>query len=522
MPIAIDGGSAPLAKVTLEIEGVTEDFGSAPPASWTWLDYPTEPGNYTLIVRAWNTAGNLTIRHGCFTVYPPITATEENGAALNTADVGDPDPTPPPLAGSPSDASGGDSGGASSTDSTPRSLLNIASNPTMPAASQPLASLTAANAPVWGGAALALAAAATAYALAEKERKQREAQRANQAKKAAQAATAKSQGAFAGHLSDAQVMAQIQQAGGDPNMSIEQARVIVHNAYVGSQIKPPKPPAKTGSQRALEAEATDAGGLAVAGNNPLADTDPIDAASFGGLLRKRLFLKPSLSNSYDSLGDLKGIYLRNFGNPLDNPIFFAEHSYFKFDGNTIEYIDANASDEFSGSILTISETSAGEQVVITHNHHIPKLDSADPSIFQQALVIEGEQHIVDRDSIISGYDSIVFNFTSSTRILGNTEPATIASEETIAEIKPGSFVAVTHLNDTHELTWDLFKVTAANNEFITIEDPQSLIWPGDSGGPAFYEGELIGVTSRINWEARRFLWWELWRTRINVEISLLP
>jgi hypothetical protein len=135
----------------------------------------------------------------------------------------------------------------------------------MPAASQPLASLTAANAPVWGGAALALAAAATAYALAEKERKQREAQRANQAKKAAQAATAKSQGAFAGHLSDAQVMAQIQQAGGDPNMSIAQARVIVHNAYVGSQIKPPKPPAKTGSQRALQAELTDAGGMDVAG-----------------------------------------------------------------------------------------------------------------------------------------------------------------------------------------------------------------------------------------------------------------
>ena len=48
-------------------------------------------------------------------------------------------------------------------------------------------------------------------------------------------------------------------------MSIEQARVIVHNAYVGSQIKPPKPPAKTGSQRALEAELTDAGGLDVAG-----------------------------------------------------------------------------------------------------------------------------------------------------------------------------------------------------------------------------------------------------------------
>jgi hypothetical protein len=60
-------------------------------------------------------------------------------------------------------------------------------------------------------------------------------------------------------------MAQIQQAGGDPNMSIAQARVIVHNAYVGSQIKPPKPPAKTGSQRALQAELTDAGGLDVAG-----------------------------------------------------------------------------------------------------------------------------------------------------------------------------------------------------------------------------------------------------------------
>jgi hypothetical protein len=50
-------------------------------------------------------------------------------------------------------------------------------------------------------------------------------------------------------------------------MSIEQACVIVHNAYVGSQIKPPNPPAQSGSQRALQAELTDAGGLDVAGGS---------------------------------------------------------------------------------------------------------------------------------------------------------------------------------------------------------------------------------------------------------------
>jgi hypothetical protein len=40
-------------------------------------------------------------------------------------------------------------------------------------------------------------------------------------------------------------------------MSIEQARVIVHNAYVGSQIKPPKPPA----------ELSDTGGAAMTTSN---------------------------------------------------------------------------------------------------------------------------------------------------------------------------------------------------------------------------------------------------------------
>jgi hypothetical protein len=71
----------------------------------------------------------------------------------------------------------------------------------------------------------------------------------------------------AGHLTDAQVKAQFLQAGGNPNTSIKQMRTIVHNAYVGSLLKgdEAKQPAQPGSQRALEAELTDAGGLNVAG-----------------------------------------------------------------------------------------------------------------------------------------------------------------------------------------------------------------------------------------------------------------
>ena len=69
-------------------------------------------------------------------------------------------------------------------------------------------------------------------------------------------------------------------------MGMDQMRAIIANARAAS-LAQPKQPAQTGSQRALEAEATDAGGLNVAGGAAVGISGPSRAEIEAEIARQK-------------------------------------------------------------------------------------------------------------------------------------------------------------------------------------------------------------------------------------------
>ncbi|HRN50548.1 MAG TPA: Ig-like domain-containing protein [Anaerolineales bacterium] len=221
-------GAAPISLVSLTVsngsQSLTEIF-STPPQGWVWnrtfSDGSVAPiGDYGLQVYVEDASGNSSSRTACISIPEPDAvglSTEDGGAQASPLQSFVPSnerDTPPPS--------------ASFANAQPSVSVITALQP-QPAFVQQLQQATPANAAVWGPAALTLAAAATAIAMAEKNRRDEEERRRNEPDPFA----THPNNLLAAHLSDKEVMAQVLAAGANPNISIEQARLITHNALKG-------------------------------------------------------------------------------------------------------------------------------------------------------------------------------------------------------------------------------------------------------------------------------------------------
>ncbi|MCW5873354.1 MAG: LysM peptidoglycan-binding domain-containing protein [Anaerolineales bacterium] len=221
-------GTAPISLVSLTVsngsQSLTEIF-PAPPQGWTWnrtfSDGSIAPvGDYSLQVYVEDASGNSSSRGACIRIPDPDAAgfSTQDGAQAGTLQSFVPSGEP----GSPPPA-------ASFADVQP-SVTVITELQPQPAFVQQLQQATPANAAVWGPAALTLAAAATAIAMAEKEKREEEERRRNEP----DPFKIHPDNLMAAHLSDEDVLAQVKAAGARPNISVEEARIITHNALLAS------------------------------------------------------------------------------------------------------------------------------------------------------------------------------------------------------------------------------------------------------------------------------------------------
>jgi V8-like Glu-specific endopeptidase len=80
--------------------------------------------------------------------------------------------------------------------------------------------------------------------------------------------------------------------------------------------------------------------------------------------------------------------------------------------------------------------------------------------------------------------------------------ARLASQETINDLAQGNMLAATYWDDANNrYAAGNFRITAIANGVITLDDPNLIINPGDSGSGVYFNDELVGNIWSINADA---------------------
>lgn len=256
----VEAGSAPIDRTTLSVSDPqgrwTEriyEWGSGTPDNFSWDrqfgdGVTAPPGSYTVTLKAWDVAGNMSQARGEIVIPPPPTATQQPTST-------DPVPSKTPASQATTTSVSErvtptnemkEKGDARTT--SPVNSIRPMIRPTIDTQPQAHESSFQNQQTIrsnirWGSAAAALAGAATAYALARKRRREAKERQRRKAKRRA-ARRVKCKPTFAGDLSDEEVRARIKAAGGNPNMDIDEARALIHNARNAAVVRAAKEKAK--------------------------------------------------------------------------------------------------------------------------------------------------------------------------------------------------------------------------------------------------------------------------------------
>jgi hypothetical protein len=140
-------------------------------------------------------------------------------------------------------------------------------------------------------------------------------------------------------------------------------------------------------------------------------------------------------------------------------------------------------------------TAINSNTILTHNHY----DKANPPLSAGDLITENRP-VAYADPVgpdLEGKPQTQL-FTFDEQLF--TEPALIASQNTIYSLDIGTVLQVVYW-DENKREFSILSTTVekpADNGRITLNNPNNIINPGDSGGGVYYGNMLIGNTWSIN------------------------
>jgi hypothetical protein len=150
-----------------------------------------------------------------------------------------------------------------------------------------------------------------------------------------------------------------------------------------------------------------------------------------------------------------------------------------------------------GKVLRYAVPSLGTRVgpgaVLTHNHYHPAPEAA----WAEALIVTAAGYAASAASL-DELDIETVNAETTRFALAGAPAlpaAPIASTHTLAGLQAGDLITVVYRDDdAGALAQRDFAIAAVGAGVLTLADPGHVINGGDSGGGAFYRGELVGNT----------------------------
>jgi hypothetical protein len=159
-------------------------------------------------------------------------------------------------------------------------------------------------------------------------------------------------------------------------------------------------------------------------------------------------------------------------------------------------------------------TLIGPKVILTHNHFGAPLNSLSAG----RLTITDQ---ADRSTHWSTADVQQISVDKGTTLiwLPNdvvTPSAPTADGAAVQRLSAGDWLAVNYRDDaTQRLAQQDFKILRIQNGIAQLADPSRVINSGDSGGGAYFNGQLVGNTWSINLDSAR-------RATGSFNVALLP
>jgi hypothetical protein len=136
-------------------------------------------------------------------------------------------------------------------------------------------------------------------------------------------------------------------------------------------------------------------------------------------------------------------------------------------------------------------TRVGPGAVLTHNHYHPAPEGARA----EALVVTAARQAASV-APLAELDIETVNAETTRFALAGAPAlpaAPIAAAHTLAGLQAGDLITVVYWDDdAGALAQQDFPIAAVGAGVLTLADPEHVINGGDSGGGAFYRGELVG------------------------------
>jgi hypothetical protein len=146
----------------------------------------------------------------------------------------------------------------------------------------------------------------------------------------------------------------------------------------------------------------------------------------------------------------------------------------------------------------------GPASVLTHNHYRPAPEDA----WAEALHITPRAQAPVTTPLEQLTVAAVNAETNLVTLEGGqaltASPAPVAGPETLAGLRAGDVITVVYWDDgAGALAQQDFPIVAVDAGVLTLADAGRVINPGDSGGGAFYQGELVGNTLSVALDLQR-------------------